>query len=177
MSSQRTTPEEFYYLRPSYDLRRPKKVELKDTLMKHDSKVLSRHEEIVHTYYAVIDSQTPIDANSEEGDGSDSDYCPGDRSNESAFDEDNGELREEIDAIELAHLYSDNSLSPESLRQLYEQRQAYSVWITTRNMIMAIVNTCVSYLPSNTIPCTIHTFPQPVFQPSKWYLYQWQANL
>ncbi|CEI87215.1 hypothetical protein RMCBS344292_01633 [Rhizopus microsporus] len=101
-------------------------------------------------YYAAMENQSPINANGDKDDRSDSGYCPGDESDEpDAPGEDNGELRDGVDANELAQLYSDSSLSLESPRQMYEQRQAYSVWLTTRTMIMAIANTCVSYLPSN----------------------------
>ncbi|KAG1174572.1 hypothetical protein G6F70_000995 [Rhizopus microsporus] len=137
-------PEEFYCLRPSHDLRCLKKTELKDILMKHGvhygllmkrvklyrlfkSKRLSRRDEIVNTYYAAMENQSPINANGDEDNRSDSSYCPGDESGESdAPGEDNGELRDGVDANELAQLYSDSSLSLENLRQLYEQRQAYS---------------------------------------------------
>ncbi|CEG74724.1 hypothetical protein RMATCC62417_09886 [Rhizopus microsporus] len=112
-------------------------------------KVLSRRDEIVDAYYAVMDNQSPIDDNNDEDDDSDSEYCPGDESDYGSG-KDNDELRKGIDANELAHLQSDNSLSPESLRQLYVQRQAYPERLKVRKMIMAIFNTCVSYPPSNT---------------------------
>ncbi|CEG81209.1 hypothetical protein RMATCC62417_15435 [Rhizopus microsporus] len=79
MSSQRTIPEELYYLRPNHDLRRFRKAELKDILMKHGvqygplmtrtellhlfkNKVLSRRNDIIDTYYTAIDNRNPIDA-------------------------------------------------------------------------------------------------------------------
>jgi hypothetical protein len=64
-------------LGPSHDLRRLKKAEPKDILMKHGvhygplmkrvelyclfkSKILSRRDEIIDTYYAVMGNQNPI---------------------------------------------------------------------------------------------------------------------
>lgn len=92
-----------------------------------------------------FNDQSPGD----EDDGYDSDYYP-DSESDGESDEDNDELRKGIDANELLYLQSDKSLSPESLRQLYEQRQAYSEKLTVKQMIMVIINACISYFPSNT---------------------------
>ncbi|ORE09845.1 hypothetical protein BCV72DRAFT_260481 [Rhizopus microsporus var. microsporus] len=157
--NHRIIPEEFYYLRPSQDLRRLKKTDLEDILMNHDvpfgplmrrvelyrlfkSNILSRRDEIVDAYYAVMDNQNPINDNSNEDDESDSDHSPGDESDYES-DRDDDELREGIGANELARLQSGNSLSSESLHQLYEQRQDYPKKLTVKKMIMAIFNTCI----------------------------------
>lgn len=84
----------------------------------------------------------------DEDDGFDSDYYPDDESDDES-DEDNDELRKGIDEKELVYLQSDSSLPPESLRQLYKERQAYSERFTVRKMIMVIINTCISYFPFN----------------------------
>ncbi|ORE01567.1 hypothetical protein BCV72DRAFT_245834 [Rhizopus microsporus var. microsporus] len=99
-----------------------------------------------HSSYASEDSNDQ--SSGDEDDSFDSDYYPDDESDDES-DKDNDELRKGIDEKELVYLQSDSSLPPESLRQLYEQRQAYSERFTVRKMIMVIINTCVSYFPFN----------------------------
>ncbi|RCH85490.1 hypothetical protein CU097_007349 [Rhizopus azygosporus] len=96
--------------------------------------------------YASEDSNDQ--SSGDEDDGFDSDYYPDDESDDES-DNDSDELRKGIDEKELVYLRSDSSLPPESLRQLYEQRQAHSERLTVRKMIMVIVNTCISYFPFN----------------------------